>query len=297
MKLLNNLNRVLIMIMVTLLYVLATLLGILIFNYFNGITNSLILSLLLADLAATIFVYLVSTLVNNASMYDPYWSVAPPVIILLLMFHLNAFNAASWLIFIIVAIWSMRLTGNWIYTFKSFKYQDWRYTLLKEKSGNFYPLVNLFGIHVIPTLFVFAALVPVIVVLQQGVTFNIWMIIGAFISLGAIGIELIADYQMQVFRSKMVSRSQIIRVGLWKHSRHPNYLGEITFWWGLYLMSAVILPLNNFWWLIFGPLAMTIMFLIISVPMTEKRLSLIKDNFNQYKAETRMFLPIKKKSS
>ncbi len=125
------------------------------------------------------------------------------------------------------------------------------------------------------------------------VTFNILMLFGVLISLIGIGLELVADIQMQRFRARETNRRAIIRDGLWKHARHPNYLGEIMFWWGVFLMVVVLLP--NMWYLVFGPIAMTLMFLIISVPMADYRYSRIKDNYPEYVSQTRMFLPLPKK--
>jgi len=281
-------------------YVLATIVGMFIFSYFRNLPNPMdpILALFLADIAMTIFIYVIGLFVNNASMYDPYWSVIPLLYGLLYMFTYGDYSLVTIIINVVIGIWSLRLTANWMYTFKTIKKQDWRYDFLKEKSGVFYPVVNLFGIHIVPTLFVFAALLPALVLFknqQMGTpaTFNVLMLFGVLVSLIGIGLELVADIQMQRFRAKETNRRAIIRDGLWKYSRHPNYLGEIMFWWGIFLMVVVLLP--NMWYLVFGPIAMTLMFLIISVPMADYRYSRSKDNYPQYVSETRMFLPLPKK--
>jgi len=281
-------------------YVLATIVGMFIFSYFRNLPNPMdpILALFLADIAMTIFIYVIGLFVNNASMYDPYWSVIPLLYGLLYMFTYGDYSLVTIIINVVIGIWSLRLTANWMYTFKTIKKQDWRYDFLKEKSGVFYPVVNLFGIHIVPTLFVFAALLPALVLFknqQMGTpaTFNVLMLFGVLVSLIGIGLELVADIQMQRFRARETNRRAIIRDGLWKYSRHPNYLGEIMFWWGIFLMVVVLLP--NMWYLVFGPIAMTLMFLIISVPMADYRYSRSKDNYPQYVSETRMFLPLPKK--
>ena len=82
-----------------------------------------------------------------------------------------------------------------------------------------------------------------------------------------------------------------INMGLWKYSRHPNYLGEILMWWGVAL--SVICVDINVWYLIAGAVANTILFFAVSIPMADKRQSK-KDGFEEYKANTRMLLPVKK---
>jgi len=274
-------------------YVMATIVGLFIYQYFRDIGYGPLLAIFLADVGMTIFIYMISLFVNNASMYDPYWSVIPLLYGLLYMFGYGDYSLAVIFINCVIAVWSLRLTGNWMYTFKTIKKQDWRYDYLKEKSGVFYPLVNFFGIHLVPTLFVFAALIPILMVFINQASFSPLMIVGAMISLFGVGLELVSDIQMQKFRNANKNRGEIIRVVLWKYSRHPNYLGEIMFWWGLFTMAIVVLP--TMWYLVFGPIAMTLMFLIISIPMAENRLSKIKPGFADYRNETRMLLPLPKK--
>jgi len=82
-----------------------------------------------------------------------------------------------------------------------------------------------------------------------------------------------------------------IRNGLWKHSRHPNYLGEILMWWGVGAFCVVNMP--SCWYFIIGAILNNLLFLLVSVPMADGRQSR-KEGFEQYKKETRMFFPIKR---
>lgn len=58
--------------------------------------------------------------------------------------------------------------------------------------------------------------------------------------------------------------------GLWGWSRHPNYFGEICFWWSLALFGIAASP-ADWWWLPVGGVAMVAMFLGASIPMMEQR--------------------------
>ena len=82
---------------------------------------------------------------------------------------------------------------------------------------------------------------------------------------------------------------QFIRNGLWKYSRHPNYLGEIIMWWGIAL--SVVCAVPERWYLIAGAFINTCLFLFISIPMADNRQSQ-KQGFDEYKKQTRMLLPI-----
>ena len=95
---------------------------------------------------------------------------------------------------------------------------------------------------------------------------------------------------MHKFRKK--KEGNFIRNGLWKYSRHPNYLGEIMMWWGIGLSVVSVLP--NYYFLLIGAFLNTLLFLFISIPMAEEHQRSRKEGFDQYKKETRMLLPIKK---
>ncbi|MBO5091472.1 MAG: DUF1295 domain-containing protein [Clostridia bacterium] len=90
-------------------------------------------SLLIVDILATIFVFLFSLIFENASVYDPYWSVQPIVIVLAYAVG-KPLTVLRALLIVAVLFWGIRLTANWAYTFGNLTHQDWRYTMLKEKT-------------------------------------------------------------------------------------------------------------------------------------------------------------------
>ena len=57
--------------------------------------------------------------------------------------------------------------------------------------------------------------------------------------------------------------------GLWAWCRHPNYLGEMGFWWGLWLLG--IAADAGVWWTVVGPISITLLFVGISIPMIDRR--------------------------
>jgi steroid 5-alpha reductase family enzyme len=84
----------------------------------------------------------------------------------------------------------------------------------------------------------------------------------------AVLIELVADEQLRRFTRRKQS-GDIMTEGLWAWSRHPNYFGELCFWWGLFLFGFSADP--SYWWTIVGPVAMTLMFHFASIPMLDRR--------------------------
>lgn len=274
-------------------YLFAVAVGLLSYHLLlNWLANRLIV-IFLADIIATLFVWGAGVILKTASIYDPYWSVQPLIILLLWIGANQAWGDFGALaLLLMVGVWSVRLTANFIYTFTDLSYQDWRYTMLKEKSGPFYQLVSLLGIHLFPTIVVYACVYPMLAYIEKGgsASFNPLIILGIVMMVVAVLFELIADIQMQSFRSQPQNKGQIIRVGLWKHNRHPNYFGEILMWWGVYVTVISLNP--NLWFVFFGALINTLMFMVISIPMAERRLASYKAGFRDYVDETWMVVPL-----
>ena len=166
--------------------------------------------------------------------------------------------------------------------------------MLKSKSGKLYQLVNLMGICMFPTLVVYSCSLPVIVYARIGV-FTYWDIIGLSIIVLGILLELISDIQMKKFIKIRTSRSEVINVGLWKYSRHPNYLGEILIWFGVALV--LIIHNYNYWYFIFGAVINLLMFLFISIPMEEKHMLEYKPGLKKYIKTTSMLLILPRRKS
>lgn len=253
----------------------------------------LMYNLLIADIVATIFIWIVGIVFDTASIYDPYWSVQTVAIYIALMIKYESFNLGSILYLVAILFWAIRLTYNFIHGFNDISYIDWRYKNIKEKTGRWYQIVSLLGIHLVPTLIVFFASVPSFLYVINGNEFEALNIIGLVIMIFATILELISDYNMVQFKKVRKNNKEIINIGLWKYSRHPNYLGEILFWYGV----ALVFILNNLsmWYVIIGAILNTLLFLFISIPMAENHLKTYKEGFEEYKKKTRMLLPIKKK--
>ncbi len=270
-------NRRIGFLLIALVYAAAIVLGVTLYRVLPGAFWQ---RLLLADVAVTAFVFVFSVLLKNASVYDPYWSVQPVVILsgFACMRGLTPIGAA---LLAIVAIWGVRLTANWAYTFHGLAHQDWRYTMLREQTGALYPVVNFLGIHLFPTLVVYCVTLPAVLVVERGAAWNPLCLFGLLLSLSATVLQGVSDRQLHRFRK--AHKTGFIREGLWKRSRHPNYLGEILMWWGVALAS--IAALKGVWQLLFGAILNTLMFWFISIPMADRHQAR-KEGFDAYKAET-----------
>lgn len=247
----------------------------------------------LADLAATIVVFIFSVITNNSSIYDPYWSVAPIPIALFWLSRPGSdgfANPRHLLIFALLCLWAIRLTTNWAVRWRGLSHEDWRYQDIHKQTGAFYWPVSFLGIHLMPTILVFLGCLALWPNLSGHNTPLSWLdIIAALVTLAAVSIEGTADVQMQRFRNRPEAAKQGSPPGLWSLSRHPNYFGEVLFWWGLYLFVPLAYP--GFRWVIVGPLAITLLFLGISIPIMEKHLLAGHPAYVEYQRRVSRFFP------
>ncbi|OBK31684.1 hypothetical protein A5634_13510 [Mycobacterium asiaticum] len=235
-------------------------------------TGRLWLDTFIADVFATLVVFAFSRIYHNSSFYDAYWSVIPP---LLLFYWWSQAGAGvdqlrCWLVAVLVLVWAVRLTANWVYAFSGLHHEDWRYPMFKERAGRAEFVVDLLAIHLIPTTQVFAGMLPVYVCVTYTGADIRWLTIVAFVlGMGAVALEFAADAQLHRFvrdRRPGAAMDQ----GLWGWSRHPNYFGEFSFWFSLALFGVAASP-SDAWWLFVGAMAMLAMFLGASIPMMETR--------------------------
>ncbi len=255
----------------TSVYLVALLIAVVV-GYFSRGPNP-VLFVLLADVAATLVIYSAGRIFHNASFYDAYWSVAPPLITLfwfLYNLHKNELSLLHLIIPILVFVWGIRLTYNWARQWQGLQNEDWRYRDLRTGTGKSFWLVELVGIDLMPTVIVFLACLPLYPALVTGnKSFNFLDIAAVIVTAGAVITETVADSQLRQFSRKKRRPEEIMTRGLWAYSRHPNYFGEIMFWWGIFLFGLA--ADFRWWWTIIGALSVTLLFVCISIPLMEKR--------------------------
>lgn len=264
-------------------------------GYFSSFyIENIILRLFVFDIISTCIIYLLSLVIKNSSLYDAYWSLTPWVMLTyLVILNNNNLNTYHYIVYIVFSFWSFRLTLNWIITFENRKWIDWRYQDLKTKSNKYtWQFINFFGIMMMPTLLVFVAFIPLIYVIN--IKLNALSLIGSFIILGGTILELFSDHYMHKFL-KSNYHNKVINIGLWKYSRHPNYLGEILIWVGVYLI--LLLSAYEYWYLFVGMFLIILLFNFISIPLAEKRQLSKRSTYKEYQLETSRLLILPKKKN
>lgn len=269
---------------------LASLLAGGLLTYYIDDSNDLLAKLFFIDVILTFIVYIFSFKFGNGSIYDPYWSVIPFGMLFYWYYYseVGFFTPQVLLTVLVVSVWSWRLTYNWARRWHGLQDEDWRYVNLKQKTGKWYVLVNFLGIHIFPTVMVFIAAIPLQYLLTFSQPFTPLNYFGVLISAFGIWIEWLGDYQLHLFKKDNKNPIAVMRFGIWKYMRHPNYLGEILFWVGLAVMA--VSPFTG-WTIFIGATLMLCMFVFISIPMMQKRLLASKPGYEDYIKSTYSILP------
>ena len=243
---------------------------------------------------ATIFIYIGSVILKNSSLYDPFWSVAPIPIALYLALNFENTLIVKFLVLTPIIFWALRLTRNWIISWEGFEHEDFRYIDLKNTNMLRAEFNNFFGIHLFPTLIVNLSLYPLVFILTNNSNSSIFLSFASLFTFLAVLLETISDEQMREFRKNPLNKGKTMKYKLWKYSRHPNYLGEIGFWFGIYMMglSSGMAP----FWIIICPLTMLALFIFVSCPMMDNRSLMNRPDYKDYMEVTSqlMLLPPKK---
>lgn len=247
-----------------------------------------------ADAVATIAIFGFSAAHDNSSFYDAYWSIAPIAIVLYWMAQADAAVPAARLaaIGLVVGVWGVRLTWNWARGWTGLDHEDWRYVGFRELAPALYWPISFAGIHFFPTVIVFAGLAALYpAVAEAGRPVGFLDLAALLVGISGIAFEWIADDQLRAFTTGPRQPGETLRTGLWRYSRHPNYLGEILVWWSLFLFGWAADPS----WArlaVLAPLAITAMFLFVSIPLLEKRSRERRRDYQRVIDETSMLIPL-----
>ena len=232
---------------------------------------------------ATLIIFIFSKIHRNSSIYDPFWHIAPIPIVIYIASSSSLSNFQQSLVLSAFLFWAMRLTYNWFLNWTNLDHEDFRYIDLKDNNKLLAFVNDLFGIHLIPTLIVNTSLYPIYVALSSDYLNNL-VYVGFILIIFAVVIQYVADAQMRDFRNDENNLGKTMKCGLWKYSRHPNYFGEVSFWFGLYIFAFASGSASM--WLLACPIIMLALFVFISCPMMDNRSLKKRSDYREYMDKT-----------
>ena len=120
--------------------------------------------------------------------------------------------------------------------------------------------------------------------------FGVLDVVAIGVTLAAIVLEAVADVQLVDFKARNTDPQAFLATGVWRWSRHPNYLGEIGFWVGLWMFGIIADPWAG--WTIFGPVAMVALFAGYSIPAMDARMEAKRPGYAEYRKSVPALLPL-----
>ena len=244
----------------------------------------------LAASAGVMFVtWLVSLRAEDASLADISWGLCFVAVSWVCLLVGPEAGDRSLLIAVLVSLWGLRLAG---YVAWRHDGEDRRYQVMRKRQGSAFAIRSLFTVFLLQALIAWVVSAPIQVAATDGspAALGVLGFIGAAVCLLGLACEAVADLQLARFLAEPDSGDKVMDRGLWGWSRHPNYFGDATFWWGIFLIA---LATGSAWWTAIGPIVMTTFLLKVSgVALTEKTISSRRPGYAEYVERTSAFIPL-----
>lgn len=242
-----------------------------------------------------------SVLRKDAGVVDVAWGLGFVVVAAVAYALGDAAGPRRLLLPAMAALWGLRLSGflAWrnlvveMYPGGELNLkEDRRYGALRRKHGERFWWVSLFTVFGVQGALLFFVSLPLQVMQAiPGRTNLSWVdYLGVLIFLGGLFFEAVGDIQLLNFRLNPGSHGQVLNTGLWRYTRHPNYFGDATAWWGMFVVASMsgVGVLAT----VLSPLVMTVLLLKVSgVALTERNIVERRPKYRQYIESTSAFLP------
>jgi steroid 5-alpha reductase family enzyme len=189
---------------------------------------------------------------------------------------------------LLVTIWGVRLASH-IHRRNSGKPEDKRYIEMRQ-NWKYGRLSSYLHIFLLQGFFLFVVVQPVIFInLYTSNTLKVLQMIGILIWMIGFYFESVGDAQLAAHIKDPANKGKLMTTGLWRYTRHPNYFGEVTQWWGI---GIIALAISGGWVTLIGPLFITYLICFVSgVPMLEKKYA-GRPDWEEYKKKTSVFIPL-----
>jgi steroid 5-alpha reductase family enzyme len=234
-------------------------------------------------------IWVVSLALHNSSIVDIFWGAGFVFIHwVYFVFTPDGFLGRKLLLGLLITIWGLRLSfyilrRNWGKP-EDFRYQKWR-----QEAGGKWWWQSYFKVFVLQGFLLWIISTPLLAAQFSPAPAKLSLIDFAALAVWGVGFffEAVGDWQLARFRVDPANKGKVMRAGVWRYTRHPNYFGDATQWWGYYLFALAA----GGWWTIFSPVLMTYLLRRVSgVALLEKSM-VARPGYKEYVESTSAFLP------
>lgn len=191
------------------------------------------------------------------------------------------------LILVLVAIWGLRLSAH-ITLRNHGKGEDKRYVAMRHRHGRGFPVTSLLRVFLLQGVLAWVVSLPLLAAVGGDPPLGVLDWIGAAVWLVGFVFEAGGDYQLARFKRDPANGGMVMDRGLWRYTRHPNYFGDCTQWWGFFLIGLAA----GGWWALPGPLVMSWLLLRVSgVALLERDIEKTRPRYAEYVSRTNAFFP------
>ena len=234
------------------------------------------------------FWFLISLLRKRNDVADVAWGLGFVVLTWSALYLSGNHEERQMLVTALVTVWGIRLAWH-IHTRNNKKGEDYRYQAWREAWGKWFLIRSYFQVYILQGALLFLIALPILYIQHTSYsTLNFRDLIGGLIWGIGFFFEVVGDAQLRAFAKDAKNKGKILTTGLWRYTRHPNYFGEVTVWWGIWIIAGSV---TGSFWTIIGPLTITYLILKVSgIPLLEKKYEGNTD-FADYKQRTNKFFP------
>jgi steroid 5-alpha reductase family enzyme len=237
--------------------------------------------------AAALLTWLLSIRMRDVSIVDSVWPLLFLLAAATYMHAASRLGPRSVLVGVLVSLWSMRLC---IYiTWRNWGGgEDRRYQAIRARNEPHFSLKSLYLVFALQAVLAWIISLPLLPAILKESPLGILDVAGASLWLLGFCFEAGGDWQLASFKADPANRGKVMKRGLWRYTRHPNYFGDFALWWGFYLIAVAA----GAWWSIPGPLLMSVLLLRVSgVTLLEKDIGARRPEYADYTKRTNAFFP------
>ena len=231
--------------------------------------------------------FIIGTARRNNGIVDIFWGLGFVAVGWLMFFTRLPPSLPRAALTLLVTLWGLRLFLHILRRNRG-KPEDFRYAAFRKAWGRWAVPRAFLQVYMLQGLLMYV--ISLGMILPSGSVAVQWPLFGAGLAVFAIGIafEAVGDRQLRQFLRDPANRGTLLTTGLWRYTRHPNYFGEATVWWGLWLLA---LSDGAAWYSVASPLTITALLLFVSgVPPLEKAMR-DRPGFAEYARRTSVFIP------
>jgi steroid 5-alpha reductase family enzyme len=234
--------------------------------------------------------WLLSLALKNAGIVDIFWGLGFVLLSAVYFVAADGFSGRKLLVLALVAVWGLRLSGYILWRNRG-KGEDYRYAGWRDRAGDRFWWTSLLQVFLLQGLLMWVISMPVLAAQSADEPDSLTAVDFLGTAVWAVGFffEAVGDWQLARFKAEPANRGKVMRSGVWRYTRHPNYFGDATQWWGLYLIAA---GAADGYWTLFSPLLMTVLLLRVSgVALLERAQVETKPQYREYIESTSAFVP------